>query len=417
MSSSSNTLCPLAFSKLQINSEGTLSVCCFTPSLLRDGDGNALHVDTTDLQSAWTGMDMQGIRSDMLAGRRSHHCLGCYAMEDNGQRSYRQLMLKHMAQGREAFDHIDPMSPRASDHPRFLYVKYGNTCNLKCVVCGPGSSTRWIEEHNEQGGDFTRELMDHLSGQGISITRDRLNRWLDGSGHVDRQIESMLPHLCELTISGGEPFITPELMGLMRRCVDGGHSRHIKLKLLTNGTKPIADLMDGLLNRFGDVMLWWSIDGTGDQFEYQRYPSDWEGVRRNAVEGRQAWMDAGVKGWMGINCTVSALNAMYLPRYDQEFADMGFTVNINLASHDAYSHVDLPLRVRRAMLDGLRAHDISATGVYDAEQWSNLVLDLERGGGRESCEAMSSRLARMDAIRGTSYAACFPEMARLLGMI
>lgn len=417
MSSSSSTLCPLAFSQLKINSDGTLSPCCFTETLLRDGNGNALHVDTTDLRDAWAGEDLHRLRSDMATGIRNRHCMGCYAMEDNGQRSYRQLMLQHMADGREAFDHIRLDSPKASEHPRFLYVKYGNTCNLKCAVCGPGSSTRWISEHNSNGGDFTKELIEHLSGHGITITRDRLNKWLDGKGRVDRQIESMLPYLCELTVMGGEPFITTELMDLIRRCVDSGDSQHIQLKLLTNGTIPIADLMDGMFNRFRDVKLWWSIDGTGDQFDYQRYPSNWDEVRRNAVDGRRAWSSAGVRGWMGINCTVSALNILYLPRYEAEFASMGFTANINPATHKVYSHVDLPAGIRGSILDELSSHDISATGVYDVAQWSNLLLDLERGGGRESSAEMSSHIRRMDATRGISYAGCFPEMAALLGMI
>jgi len=417
MSSSSKTFCPLAYTKLKINSDGTMAVCCFTGSLLRDEGGNALHVDTTDLLDAWNGHDLSRLRQDLAVGKTSHHCNVCYRMEGTGQRSYRQLMISEMAAGREAFDHIDPANPVAPPAPRFLYVKYGNICNLKCAICGPISSTRWIEEWNTFNPDFTQGLMDNLREQGVGITRQRLNRWLDGHGNVDRQIELLLPHLCEITISGGEPFLTDELRDLMDRCVGSGHSEHMRLKILTNGTVPISDRMDGVFNRFRDVMLWWSIDGTGRQFDYQRYPASWSTVRENAIDGRKAWASAGVRGWMGINITVSALNILSLPDYEEEFGGMGFTANINPATNELFSHADLPAAMRRSIAERLRGHDIGVSGVYDPVQWGNLLADLDHGSGLDDATPMVRGITAMDARRGNSYAECFPEMARLIGLI
>lgn len=417
MSSSSETFCPLAYTKLKINSDGTMAVCCFTGTLLRDDAGRALHVDTTDLIDAWRGHDLARLRADLAEGRRNAHCDGCYAMEAMGQRSYRQLMISEMLSGREAFDHIDPADPQASDSPRFLYVKYGNICNLKCAVCSPMSSTRWIEEWNSFNPDYTTGLMDSLADNGVEISRHRLNRWLDGQGDVDRQIEMLLPHLCEITISGGEPFLSDELNGLMRRCVETGHAGHMRLKILTNGTVQIAHLMDGVINRFRDVMLWWSVDGVGDQFDYQRHPARWTDVRATAVAGRDAWIAAGVRGWMGINITVSGMNALYLPDYEREFHGMGFTANINPATNDHLSHADLPPSVRGAVAARLRAHDIGRWAVYDRAQWDNILADLEHGSGRDDAGPMRRWLSSMDLRRGNSYAAAFPEMAALIGLI
>lgn len=417
MSSSSETFCPLAYTKLKINSDGTMAVCCFTGTLLRDESGRALHVDTTDLIDAWRGHDLARLRADLAGGRRNAHCDGCYAMEAMGQRSYRQLMISEMLSGREAFDHIDPADPRASDSPRFLYVKYGNICNLKCAVCSPMSSTRWIEEWNSFNPDYTTGLMESLADNGVEISRHRLNRWLDGQGDVDRQIEMLLPHLCEITISGGEPFLSDELNGLMRRCVETGHADHMRLKILTNGTVPIAHLMDGIINRFRDVMLWWSVDGVEDQFDYQRFPARWRDVRATAVAGRDAWAAAGVRGWMGINITVSGMNVLYLPDYEREFHGMGFTANINPATNDHISHADLPLSVRGAVAARLREHDIGRLGVYDRAQWDNILADLEQGSGRDDAGPMRRWLAGMDRRRGNSYAAAFPEMASMIGLI
>lgn len=416
MSSSSDTFCPLAYTKLKISSDGTLSVCCFSGSLLRDEHGRALHVDTTDLMDAWDGHDLRRLREDLANGRRNHHCGVCYGMESKGQRSYRQLMISEMVSGREAFDHIDPVAPIASRGPRFLYVKYGNICNLKCTACGPISSTRWIEEWNSEGRDFTQGLIDGLRDEGVHISRHRLNRWLDGHGDVDRQIRNLLPDLCEITISGGEPFLTDELERLMVHCVDSGHAAHMRLKILTNGTIPIADRMDGVFNRFRDVMLWWSIDGIGAQFDYQRYPARWEAVRRNATDGRDAWNAAGVTGWMGINITVSAFNIFHLPDYEEEFAGMGFTANINPATSELYSHADLPRDIRLRIADRLSMHDISRRAVYNPAQWANLLADLEHG-GRNDAFPMLEGIRRMDSHRGNSYAAAFPEMAGMLGLI
>ncbi len=122
--------------------------------------------------------------------------------------------------------------PRASVDWRglkTLWLNTGTLCNLECVNCYIESSP-------------TNDRLVYLALSDVTPFLDEIDEM--GHGPV------------EVGITGGEPFMCPDILGIMRTCMERGHS----LLVLTNAMRPMMrpHIRDGLLalhQRFGGQMV------------------------------------------------------------------------------------------------------------------------------------------------------------------
>lgn len=161
--------------------------------------------------------------------------------------------------------------PRAINvTPRILEVYFDNTCNLKCVYCGPYFSSLWDAENQKFGQPaFTKS-------PNIEQNKQRLFDWLK----VNRE------QLTVFNILGGEPLYQKEL----EQCLDFFEqypAPELKLQMFSNLNARynylvkiitrIRRLIDtGCLREFEITA---SLDCWGPEQEYVRFPLDltvWE---------------------------------------------------------------------------------------------------------------------------------------------
>ena len=106
------------------------------------------------------------IRNDMLNGVLSEKvkgiCIRCIEREELGSWSRRnkkinEVIIKNYQQN---FINI-PTSDT-------IKLKFGNLCNLKCLTCGPYSSSRWAHERNSvKEMNVYKELKDEISDDNL----------------------------------------------------------------------------------------------------------------------------------------------------------------------------------------------------------------------------------------------------------
>jgi MoaA/NifB/PqqE/SkfB family radical SAM enzyme len=183
--------------------------------------------------------------------------------------------------------------------PRMLEVYFDNTCNLKCLYCGPYFSSLWDAENVKHGEPkFAKST-------NIEKNKQRLFEWLKQNVH----------HLTVFNILGGEPLYQSEL----DQCLDLFEqypAPELKLQIFTNlNAKPthlqrvverVKNLIDaGCLREF-EVTA--SLDCWGAPQEYVRYPLDlvvWE--RNFEYLLAQPWIN------LIINSTITPLTIRTLP--------------------------------------------------------------------------------------------------------
>jgi sulfatase maturation enzyme AslB (radical SAM superfamily) len=86
------------------------------------------------------------------------------------------------------------------------------------------------------------------------------------------------PHLKSILIAGGEPFIMPEVELFLEKL--SSTNKTIKLSILSNLTV-VNDSVLETLKKFNNVTIHCSIDGVGEDLEYQRTSAKWNVIERN----------------------------------------------------------------------------------------------------------------------------------------
>jgi organic radical activating enzyme len=171
-----------------------------------------------------------------------------------------------------------------------LEISFDINCNAACLSCSGGFSTTW------QKYDHKHQLFDY------GPIEDHAPRLLD-------QLISTVPmhHLRQLFILGGEPFYSNTHFKLLKH-VEQVHPdlKKIDLWYQTNGSLFPNEEVRKLWTKFKRVVVGFSLDGIGNQFEYLRYPLTWDRLT-NTVSRLLEETDV----VFNFNSTISPLNVLY----------------------------------------------------------------------------------------------------------
>lgn len=216
-------------------------------------------------------------------------CEYCQNIEQAGGQSDRMTNLD--------FPGIHAPEELQADHsairvtPRILEVYFDNTCNLKCVYCGPHFSSLWDAE-NRQHGRFEKNGLvinnKWARNHDIEQHKDKLFLWLQHNAH----------HLTNFNILGGEPLYQQEF----DRCLEHFASfpaPDLDLQIFTNLNCKPARLNNVLIKikdllhqgKIRDFTVTASIDCWGPAQEYARFPLDLAQWQNNfEILVREPWL-------------------------------------------------------------------------------------------------------------------------------
>ena len=226
----------------------------------------------------------------------------------------------------------------------------GDLCNLACAICGPHNSSSWKQELN---------LPVTLKKVVVNTTWKSLD----------------LSALQFVHFNGGEPLLSKEHVDFLQNIPN---KNQVHLNYNTNGTiLPSTELL-ALWKKFKLVQLDFSIDDVGEQFEFQRYPAEW-----NDVSFKLQWFIDNCPGncMFAVNTTVSVLNYNNLDKL------------INWVKQNFY---------RSKFTDPIEHRYQSATGILS-------VNNINKQPGK-----IIEYLDSLDQRRGTKWKHLFPELASIL---
>lgn len=237
-------------------------------------------------------------RQRMLAGEWPEKgCDYCKQIESAGGASDRITNLDFP--GIHSPHELDSNPLAVNVTPRMLEVYFDNTCNLKCVYCGPHFSSLWDAENIKFG------LPAFIKSNNIESNKQKLFDWLK----VNRQ------HLSVFNILGGEPLYQQEL----DQCLElfsQYPAPNLKLQIFTNlnaklghvqrTVKKVKHLIDTRCLREFEITA--SLDCWGKPQEYARFPLDLESWEKNfEYLVSEKWIN------LIINSTITPLTIKTLP--------------------------------------------------------------------------------------------------------
>lgn len=261
MAELSKTFCPLPFIHSHASVGGHWKPCC-----------NSSHWDTTDnyfehktTHEDWFNSEkMKQLRSDMLSGEQNKMCDSCWKAEKVSGTSIRKIYVDKFK------DLVEVEKPSI----KYLDLKLSNECNLACRMCDYTNSSKIVNDvvKIEQGelilpSNWERSPKHErfVNSKGIKVAPK----------HIVDEIESLLPGIRILKLTGGEPTVSPEVLRLFDVCIEKGYAKDIELNITTNATKFTKKFLERI-ESFKNIKLNISCDGHGDVYEYIRYPFKWK---------------------------------------------------------------------------------------------------------------------------------------------
>jgi organic radical activating enzyme len=354
-------------------------------------DGQNLSLTHDVLTDGWRSEWLANLRKDFLDGKKPASCYSCWTAEDAGIDSKRQRALRDFPTAlEEAIQKKEHIKPKSMD------LKLGNVCNNKCRICNSFASSLWVPEEKKRDG--TNNLFwDRMRTVG---------RWPETNEAFWEDFEELSDDLEVLEFYGGEPLLIKRHYDILQDLVDSGKSKDIKLLYNTNGSiYPERGLE--LWPHFKQVMLSWSFDGVGDQFEYIRHPAKWNEVQNNL----QKVLDKNIPNiFVDICYTVGIFNIFYMEEIlewrDNFKPDLPIYFN-HVYTPDHFSCKVLPKEIKDKIVDKYKDNthpDIVSSVKYCTDVDYDISL----------MEMFYKQVKFSDEFRGESFAKTFPEFYALL---
>jgi hypothetical protein len=369
--------CYSPWNNIDISPTGDIAPCCKFQRQLYDQPFN---IQTHTIQEYKNSQLLSEIKQEFLQDQWPLGCERCRIEEQNNIPSKRMLDQQRWQDHYTAYDLAQSDLITAS-------IAFGNTCNLKCITCGPYSSSRWEKESQDLFG----KTVPHFRFYKNTFVKD----------FVDNA-----PNIVHLDIPGGEPFLSgvAEQKTLLQHYINTGQARHVSLHYTTNATVFPDDDWWKLWTHFKEIDLQLSIDGIGSRYEYIRYPAEWNTLIKNTNQYLKIQAEM-PNLRLSVSHTVSAYNIYYLDEF------FSWCYNIGLPRPWA-GRVHTPVHMRPTVWsESARTaivNKLMASQWGDVKNWATMMANEDDS---EFFKTFVSRLSQHDVYRNQNFCFTFPELA------
>ena len=249
-------------------------------------------------------------REMMLAGEWcGNGCEYCKNIEDRGEFSDRMMQLAMQQDPGLTAPELHQDSTATHVTPTIIEVWFNNTCNMKCVYCGPHYSSLWADEIRKYGKSLA-----HRSPMDTQL-----------NPHYDQMVKDFWKYLKtddrykvlrRFHVLGGEPFLIREF----DQCLDFWNqypNPNLVFAAISNLNVPhsrflkYVDQFEKLVdqNKVWKFQITASIDSWGPEQEFVRHGLDLNLLEKNFMTllGRKAVS-------LSVNSTISALTIKQMPK-------------------------------------------------------------------------------------------------------
>ncbi len=197
---------------------------------------------------------LNDIKDKMRNNEWHSACKYCQLREEKNIRSDIWMYDKYYSKMNENFEDID--------FPPYIDVRYSNTCNLKCRMCSPHSSSKIENEYEKDEDTYVDFYGPYFKNQQV--------KGFDFTGK----------HIKKIKVLGGEPTVDLELHKFLRKLIVNNTVDTISFT--TNGTN-LNDHFMKILEPIKEKYVTFSIDAVNETYEYIRTNSKWQIVEQNVI--------------------------------------------------------------------------------------------------------------------------------------
>ena len=378
---------------------GTVRPCCIARDEITDDNGVAFNLHSSTFDQILNSRYMKELRQQFLDNARPETCNSCWNVEVAGHKSKRLQTLESVL-ARQVTNQswtTDPIQLK------YIDLKLGNICNLKCRICGAFSSSQVATEKlSTLPPDRKKHSYEYKMLRAGAWPRENQQFW--------HELETVLGQIKKFDISGGEPFLIEEHFEMLRNMVSKGYSHNTIIYYNSNGTV-YPESAEEIWKDFQTVKIALSLDDISSRYEYQRSNGNWSTVLSNLGKFRQlrARHD---NIELEACCTVSIYNVLYLV----EILDWLHTQSLDHV-HINFLHYNPVLNISslpQAIKDQIIQHLISANQTANYEEISVVIDFMRHGNSNNDLSSTWELINNYDQLRSTNLIDSSPELAKIL---
>lgn len=311
------TFCILPWIHVATRPNGDARLCCgsnasqatkgvLDAGLVKKENGEPANFGKETLQSAWNNEYMKSVRRTMMSGNIPASCSKCFEEESNGIVSKRiwetyywhneNINLQQIVSDTSSDGTVPPVI-------RYLDLRLGHTCNLKCVMCTPHDSSRWTQDHSQLVSKTSSPLV--LSQ--IKWDKDLFNNYWHENPALWEEIFEQIPNIKQLYFAGGEPLMIKEHKRFLEEIIARGFASNITVRYNSNGVLIDDNIID-IWSKFKEVRFAFSIDALAERNHYIRYPVSWE----DTLKALKKLDNTSDNIQIGIACAVQIFNIKHI---------------------------------------------------------------------------------------------------------
>lgn len=442
-----DTFCILPWIHFATRPNGDMRLCCsanasgagnnHTVGLVKNERGEPANFGKETPMSAWNNDYMRDVRVTMLNNQIPKSCSKCFLEESKGVSSKRVWETYTWMKEIDLEDLIKQTEEDGTIPEKLVYLdlRLGHTCNIKCIMCSPHDSSRWVQDHKKvfplfQHNEIKRQM---------SWEQESFNNYWHENPTFWEEMYQQIPNLKQVYFAGGEPLMIKEHKLFLEEIVRQGYADKILIRYNTNGLLIDDDIIN-IWKQFKKVKVGFSIDAYGDRNHYIRYPSDWETIEKNLK-----LMDDTPDN---INCSIATaiqiLNIKHLPDFAKWKIQQNFKkINLDITEHGRapgggifnmhllyiptfLSIACMPeadkqevkqkfLEFKSWLYDNYRQDDdFWNVDPYGWSRWQAILDFMDNKDDTHLLPAFKEYIERMDTLRGLDCKVIFPEVASMI---
>jgi radical SAM protein with 4Fe4S-binding SPASM domain len=366
-----STMCAIPWHNIELQPDGNITPCCMSTLTL----GNIKNVS---LSQAFHGDAVNKLRADLLSGEKPSECNNCWKLEEKNLTSIRMHNVKRLQKDLLTQYLHDPQITNFD-------IKFNNTCNFKCRICGPSSSSLFAQEQHR------------FLGKPL-ITQEN---WAESKDFID-QMASHLPKIRNIDMFGGEPFLIKKFKEVLKSAVEQDYAKDIRLHYNSNGSIWPEHLLP-YWPSFKLVDIHFSIDAIGEQFELQRGGS-WQDVENNILKLKNLGLP---NLSISIMPTISVMNIYYIDRVYNWAVQHGFPIFVSHVRGPGLELSNLTAQAKAMIIEKYKDHPWK-----EMQQVLDIIKQLPDSNGAE----FQKKIQWFDQVRQENFATNHSEIAKAMGI-
>jgi organic radical activating enzyme len=447
--SGTETFCVLPWIHMATRPNGDMRLCCTSNAsgagdnhevgLVKMEDGKPANFGKNTPLEAWNNDYMKSVRTTMLNGEIPASCTGCFKEERQGIVSKRIWETGTWHRDDNGVDIPELIRQTKEDgsvpeNLKYLDLRLGHTCNIKCVMCSPHDSSKWVADHKK----LITVLQDPEVKRQMQWDRKLFNNKWHEKDSFWKEINAQIPNLRQVYFAGGEPLMIKEHKMFIKEIIRQGYQDKILLRYNSNGLLVDEELIE-LWSKFHKVKFAVSVDASFERDDYIRFPTKFADVERTL----HMLDNTPDNIHISMATAVQIFNIKHMPDFikwkiNSNFKKMniglvggvkmgGGLVNMHLVHIPTFLNITIlpeqdkqEVRERFAELktwlwenytqdDDFWIHNPSGWS-----KWEGLLTHMDSADNSHLLSGFKEYVNKLDAIRGLNAAAIFPELAHLL---